>query len=134
MSYFTAMDTELVERLYGALRSGDAAALAAALAPDVALHVPGDHHLAGTHRGPGAVLEFLTATSGATDGGERVEVIDVLGGREHVAVYARSRARRSGAVLDNPTVHLFRVDGGRVAEIWFHNRDQRPVDAFWGAR
>lgn len=128
------MNTDTVERLYGALRSGDAAVLAAALAPDVALHVPGDHPLAGTHRGPAAVLEFLTATSRATDGGERVEVIDVMGGREHVAVYARSRAQRAGAVLDNPTVHLFRVDGDRVAEVWFHNRDQRPVDAFWWTR
>jgi uncharacterized protein len=128
------VNTDTVTRLYGALGGGDAARLAAALAPDVALHVPGRHHLAGTHRGPAAVLEFLTATGSATDGGEDVELLDVMGGREHVAVYARSRARRAGAVLDNPTVHLLRVDGGRVAEIWFHNRDQRAVDAFWGVR
>jgi uncharacterized protein len=128
------MTTDTVTRLYGALGSGDAGALATALAPDVALHVPGRHHLAGTHRGPAAVLEFLTATSTATDGGERVEVLDVMGGREHVAVYARSRARRGDAVLDNPTVHLLRVEGDRVTEVWFHNRDQRSVDAFWGIR
>lgn len=62
------------------------------------------------------------------------EVIDVMGGREHVAVHPRSRAQCAGAVLDNPTVHLFRVDGDRVAEVWFHHRDQCPVDAFWGTR
>ena len=38
------------------------------------------------------------------------------------------------AALDNSTVHLARVESGRIAEIWFHNFDQQAVDAFWGTR
>jgi hypothetical protein len=40
--------------------------------------------------------------------------------------------RRAGhADLDNFTLHLLRIESGRIAEIWFHNRNQPAVDAFW---
>jgi hypothetical protein len=29
------------------------------------------------------------------------------------------------------TVHLLRIRDGRVAEAWFHNRDDAAVSAFW---
>ena len=47
--------------------------------------------------------------------------------------YVRVTAQRDGrAPLVNYTIHLFRLgDDDRIAEIWFHNREQAPVDAFW---
>ncbi|GAA1861609.1 hypothetical protein GCM10009836_47240 [Pseudonocardia ailaonensis] len=59
----------------------------------------------------------------------RTEVLDVLGGRDHAAVYCRVQAPG----FDNFSVHLLRIVDGRVAEAWFHNRDQAHVDAFWAA-
>lgn len=56
----------------------------------------------------------------------------MLVGEHHVAVYCRIRGRRPGrADLQNETLHLYRIEDGKVAEIWFHNRDQTAVDAFW---
>ena len=56
----------------------------------------------------------------------------MLAGADHVAVYLDVRGERDGRVdLENRTIHLFRIADGRVAEIWFHNWDQRAVDAFW---
>ena len=41
-------------------------------------------------------------------------------------------ATRDGrAPLDNLTVHLARLDGNRIVEIWFHNFDGPAVAAFW---
>ena len=50
---------------------------------------------------------------------------------DNVAVCCHIRGRRlDRAVLENLTLHLYRVDGGRVPwEIWFHTRDQAAVDA-----
>jgi hypothetical protein len=66
--------------------------------------------------------------------GGRTEVVDVLAGRSYAAAYCRVHADSpADAGLDNSTVHLFRMAGDRVAEVWFHNRDQAAVDAFWTA-
>lgn len=122
---------EIARRLYLALAEGDLAGAAAHLAPDVALHVPGTHALAGTHRGLDGVLAFVTGTRARTDDGEHVEVLDVLAGATSAAVHCRVTATRGDRQLDNSTVHLLHLRDGRVTEIHLHNFDGAAVDAFW---
>ena len=123
--------TPPVHRLYRALTDGDVTRAAATLAPDAVLHVPGHHPLAGDHAGPPAILTFLAAIRAGSDAGERIEVLDVMAGREHAAVYCRVRAERGPDTLDNHTVHLLRIENEQIAEVWFHNREQAGVDTFW---
>lgn len=123
---------ELLAGLYGAVAAGDPGAALPLLTPDVVLHVPGAQPLSGDHRGPQAVVDFITASSTMADRTEHVELIDLLVGGSHAAAYCHVTGTREGTkVLDNTTVHLFRIDGGQIAEIWFHNWDQLAVDAFW---
>ncbi|MEM9133241.1 MAG: nuclear transport factor 2 family protein [Actinomycetota bacterium] len=99
-----------------------------ALSPDVVAHVPavGDLH------GVDALAGFLLETAAKTDDGEHLELLDALAGESHVALYFRITATRADrAPLDNLTVHLARLDGDRIAEIWFHNFDGQTVAAFW---
>lgn len=117
--------------LYGALAQRDLGAAAELLEPDVVLHVPGTHPLAGTHRGLDEVLEFTAATTAATDDGETIEPLEILTGIEHVAVLCRVTATRGERRLDNSTIHLLRLRSGRVTEIHLHNFDGSAVDAFW---
>jgi ketosteroid isomerase-like protein len=134
MNYLAAEATDVdhVVTLYRALADGDVAGAAATLDDDVVLHVPGTHPLAGDHRGPDAVLGFVAATRARTDDAEQIEVLDVLAGERYVAVAARVHATRAGrAPLDNRTVHVLRLDAGRVAEIWLHNFDDLTVSEFW---
>ncbi len=101
----------------------------ALISNDVVAHVPArDEPL----RGIDQLAMFIAETSAKADDGERFEVIDTLAGETHGAIYFRITATRPGrAPLDNFTVHLARLDGGRVAEIWFHNFDNDTVAAFW---
>jgi uncharacterized protein len=124
---------EQVTALYSAPGAFDPSAIVSSLEPDVILHVPGVHSLSGDHHGIAGVGSFLQRSREATDGGEHMELIEVLSGESHIGAYVRVTAHRDGrASLDNHTVHLFRLgDDGRIAEIWFHNREQAPVDAFW---
>lgn len=118
--------------LYSSVADGDAAAAMSHLTDDVVLHVPGTQPLSGDHVGPEAVVAFIAASSSRADRTERVEVLDVLVGGGHAAAYCHVTGVREGRkVLDNRTIHLFRLDEGRIAEIWFHNWDQPAVDAFW---
>lgn len=48
------------------------------------------------------------------------------------ALYFRITATRVGRPpLDNLTVHLARMNEGRIEEIWFHNFDGAAVAEFW---
>lgn len=128
----TTTTTELVLGLYAAVLGGDVEQAATLVADDVRLRVPGSHPLAGTHVGLPAILDFLERTRAVTDDGEHIEVLDVLAGEEHVALYCHVTATRPDrAPLDNLTVHLAHVHEGRITELTIHNRDDRPVDAFW---
>jgi len=112
--------------------AGDPAAALTHLTDDAVLHVPGRQPLSGDHQGPQAVVDFIAAGSTMADRTERVDVLDLLVGTDHVAAYCHVTGERDGRpVLDNRTVHLFRLAEGRIAEIWFHNWDQVAVDAFW---
>ena len=98
------------------------------VAPDVVTHIPavGDLH------GVDALAAFLLDTAAKTDDGESFELIDALAGESHAALYFRITATRAGrASLDNLTVHLARLEAGRIVEIWFHNFDGPAVAAFW---
>jgi len=122
---------DLVLRLRAALEQDDRETAGALLRDDTVLHVPGDHTTNGDYVGLAGLLEFAAASRALGATTER-EVVDVLTGRDHVAVYCNITGHRPGrSVLHNPTLHLYRVADGRVAEIWFHNRDQAAVDAFW---
>jgi ketosteroid isomerase-like protein len=124
-------DTEVAICLYQALARGDLVAAAAHLDPAIALHVPGTHPLAGTHRGLAGVHAYTEGTRALTDDGETLEVCDVLAGTTGTAVHCRVTATRGDRRLDNSTIHLLRIRDGRVAEIHLHNFDGVAVDDFW---
>jgi uncharacterized protein len=134
-SYYTNMNyiANRIEALYSTPGAFDPSVLASSLEPDVVLHVPGAHPLSGDHHGLAGVGGFLQRTREATTDGEHMELIELLGGKSHIGAYVRVTAQRAGRTpLVNHTIHLFRLgDDDRIAEIWFHNRDQAPVDEFW---
>lgn len=118
--------------VYGALATGDPEVARTALHPDIALHVPGTHPLAGVHVGVDAFFGFVLGSRHLTESGEDIEVVDVLEGEHHVGVYCTVRATRPGRTpLENPTIHLVRIRDGLVAEIWLHNFDDLSVNDFW---
>ncbi len=123
----------LVDSFTTRFLAGDVAGAAELCDEDIVLHVGGDHELAGDHRGLGGVLQWIARSTEILGGGsEHFEVLDVLGGQDHGAAYLRVMGDRPGRVsLDNHTVHLHRIVGGRIVEVWFHNRDQSVVDTFW---
>jgi uncharacterized protein len=103
------------------------------LHPDVVLHVPGEQPLSGDHQGLTAIAAFLVGSREVTVAGERIDRVDTLVGDDHVALLVHvSGERADGRRLDNVTIHLARLDeAGLITDIWFHNRDQAHVDAFW---
>jgi ketosteroid isomerase-like protein len=82
------------------------------------------------YRGVDAVLEYLASIGDAV---ERFDssLEDVLVGEGTAAVLFRVVGERRGRRLDTRFILLFRVEEGRIAEVWAVPRDQHAVDEFW---
>jgi len=118
---------------YDAFLADDLVTASQLVAPDAVLHVPGSNPVAGDHEGLDAILDFaLTSRALLGDGAERIRVLDLTSGATYATAICQVTGERPDRpVLHNRTVHVLRVDDGRIAEIWFHNFDQTSVDAFW---
>lgn len=115
---------DVVRAVYAAFGRGDAVAVFALCAPDTVwtMNGPKEHPYAGVFRGVAGVGRFLGALAST------VEVLDFGVDEEHVAGthvvcvgHERLRARATGREVSNRWIHVFRVDGGRVArfEEWY---------------
>ena len=125
----------ILRRFYTGLRDGDLHDVAGCVTPDIVLHVLGRNALSGDYQGAEGLRQFAEASRRLTAGHGRLELVDLLAGDAFTAALCRVTGEREGTLpLDNRTLHLARLEGGRIAEIWFHNYDQHRVDAFWGPR
>lgn len=124
---------EVVGTYGAALRSGDMAALADTLADTIVWHQPGSHQLAGDHSGPEAVMAHLGRFM-ELSGGTFALVPDVVTESGNlVSMTVHFSAQRAGAKdLDQRGVDIFRVENGRIAEVWLISEDQTAEDQFWG--
>lgn len=119
---------DLVRKAYAAYAASDLTTLRACFAPDVTWHSPGRHPLAGDHRGPDAVVRFLTGIGERTGGTFRLEVHDVLANDEHAVLLSRVHGERGGRSLHDNHALIFHVRDGLITECWGHARDQHAVD------
>lgn len=122
----------IVHRFYQAFVAGDLATVDQLMTDDVSFHVPGTGSNAGDYLGKEAVFGFFGKAATASGGSLKLELQDVMVGKDHVAALATYRAEREGrAPLQNNLVQLMKLRDGRIAQSWFHSRNQYEVDAFW---
>lgn len=122
----------IVRRFYQAFVLGDMATVDSLMTDDVSFHVPGTGSNAGDFQGKPAVFGFFQKAVGTSGGSLKLELLDVMTGQDHVAAVATYRAEREGhAPLQNNLVQLMKLRDGRIAQCWFHSRNQYEVDAFW---
>jgi ketosteroid isomerase-like protein len=121
-----------VRAMFAAFRSGDLAAIMAAIPESLEWHFPGrSGGLVGAHRGRDAVLGFLARVMELTGGTFHLDLDDIVGGERHVIALFRGHGTRGTKTLDNPTCLRIRFEGGRPAEIHEFVWDLYAVDDFW---
>lgn len=121
---------EVVQKALGAVRVGDAEAAEAVVASDFVWHIPGRSSIAGDVHGVADWIERLAQLLGA---GLQPTVLDMLEGKEQVAVLQHNTAQKDGHALDVSVVNLFTVADGRVTRLDTYFSDQAAADAFWTA-
>ena len=123
-------NAKLLRKALDALLLGDLASFSAAFRDDVVWHVPGDGPLAGEYRGLPALLALFGRQAGLSDGTLRLEIRDVMASEQHAVAWQRVTARREGFLLDVTEALVFRIERGKVTEVW-QRTDQYSVDEFF---
>jgi uncharacterized protein len=122
---------DLIRSGYDAFGKGDMAALRGLFADDIRWHFPGRNQLAGDYSGIDEVLGWLGRNLELSGGTLRVEPHDILANDEHAVALVRVTARREGRTLDQNSVQLFHVSGGKATEVWITPTDEYASDEFW---
>lgn len=92
-----------------------------------------DRRFAGERRGRAAAIEYIeTARALAHAGGVTLELVDVLESRDRVALLVRETFRLKDREVVIRRANVYRVQDGRIAEVWIFEGDQYDVDALFG--
>ena len=122
----------LVRRGYAAFNSGDVETLLDLFSKDVVQHVPGHGPLAGTYKGPEAVLGYYGKLAELTDGTFRADLVDVHGdGSGHVCATHQISATRNGAKRVTRGAIMFTLVGDKVTDLLELHADLPGDDAFF---
>jgi ketosteroid isomerase-like protein len=118
-------------RYLGAWASPDVQDLLALCAPDVKMHVGGDHSLSGTYVGEDGVRELHRKTQAATGSNFSYELDDVLADDQHAVAVMILKLRQGDRVLEGTTVGAVKIDPqGLVTEAWYLTSDQTAENRF----
>ncbi|MFL5684549.1 MAG: nuclear transport factor 2 family protein [Chloroflexota bacterium] len=125
----THPNVDLIQRYSAALTAGKAADALPFYTEDLVLHIPGRSPHAGTFRGQDAVLAYYTRLFRDTDGRfTPLGVDDILASDSHAASLVRWKVERNGRELEIDRVVIYRIEDGRIAEIWVRDWDQYAYD------
>ncbi len=125
---------ELHRRQADMYAGGAIAPVAELLADDVVWHVPGTSPIAGDHRGRDAVIAYFCTRRALADHTFVMHPKGVLEDGEAVVQLVDGEARIGGELRTWRTAGVYRVAGGRIAEVWLVPLDLAAFDAIWSAR
>jgi ketosteroid isomerase-like protein len=120
---------EVMERYLAAARTLDWDTAFGLFADDLEIHIPGRSPFAGDHRGKQVAIDYITAIRERYgEAGIELEVVDTLASEERFMLLVRERFLDGGDTLEIRRANVYRVAGGRIAEISIYEADQYLVD------
>jgi ketosteroid isomerase-like protein len=124
---------ELHRRQAEMYRGGPIEPVAELLAEDVVWKVPGSSPIAGEHRGVDAVLAYFVRRRELAGETMRMHPGEVLADEEAVVQLVDGTARIDDEEVRWRTVGVYRVEDGRIREVWLVPLDLERFDRIWAA-
>lgn len=114
-----AENKQVVRDMFASLSRGDGAAFLNALSEDVRWTIIGSTVFSGTFHGKQeAIAKLLGPLGEKVEGGVQIEVLNVIGEGDWVAIQARGKATtKTGKAYNNTYAHFFRFEGGKIKEM-----------------
>lgn len=117
------------------LIAGDFPAVFATMADDIIWHQPGNHGISGTVQGKEALGAHLAQFGEKTSGTFKVLTNWVSDNGDLVAANVTFVGTRpDGKELNMNGIDLFRMEDGKIKEVWLFSSNQAEEDAFWDSK
>ena len=114
-----------------ALSRGDFEAVFETMADTIVWHMGGESSLSGIIKGKQALGERLGEFAKRSNGTFRVMTEWAASNDCFVAASVISLAERGEEKLKNPGIDLFRIENGKIQEVWTFGELQEEEDRFW---
>src|SRR4051794_7737026 len=114
-------DASVVRRLYEAREAHDLETTAQLIDADVVWHEP--YEYLGTLRGRDAVMSAIRQSMAETHDTFSLRVTDLLASEAHVVALVDFTAERHGGRMSGREIGVFKVDHGRITEVWFYTAE-----------
>jgi ketosteroid isomerase-like protein len=112
---------------------GSVESVAELLAEDIVWHVPGKSQIAGEHRGADAVLAYFVKRREVANETMRMHPGEIVADGEAVIQLVDGTATVGGQEVSWRTVGVYRIEDGRIREVWLVPLDLDRFDAIWAA-
>ncbi|MEL3907256.1 MAG: nuclear transport factor 2 family protein [Treponema sp.] len=114
-----------------ALSKSDFAAVFETMSDTIVWHMGGEGPLSGEIVGKQALGERLGEFAKRSNGTFRLITHWAASNDCFVAASVVSLAERGGEKLDNPGIDLFKIENGKIQEVWTFAEHQAVEDTFW---
>ena len=101
------------------------------LDPDIVWHVPGSSPIAGDHRGRDGVARYFERRRARVSATMRMHPGEVMADEDAVAQFVRGSAEVDGEAVEWHTVGAYRIEAGRIAEVWLVPLDLAAFERVW---
>ncbi|HZO37302.1 MAG TPA: nuclear transport factor 2 family protein [Solirubrobacteraceae bacterium] len=112
-------------------RTGDMTNMAPFWHEDLLMHAEGVSPLGGVHRGIDDVLTIFPTMHGICEGNFKVTAEDMIVNDAFAVILTRVDAQRPGASVVQRIIAIWRLEDGKVVELWDHFSDLATWDRFW---
>lgn len=114
-----------------ALSRGDFDAVFETMSDHIVWHMGGESLLSGVIKGKQALGERLGEFAKRSNGTFRISTNWAASNDCFVAASVVSLAERKEEKLNNPGIDLFRIENGKIQEVWTFGEQQEAEDRFW---
>ena len=115
----------------GALSRGDFEAAFETMADTIVWHMGGESSLSGIIKGKQALGEHLGEFAKRSNGTFRVMTEWAASNDCFVAASVVSLAEKGNEKLNDPGIDLFKIEDGKIQEVWTFAQYQTVEDKFW---
>ena len=124
---------QIVETYFSALAAGDIPTVFSLFLEDAVWHQPGENKFSGEQLGLKAIGKMIGGMMEDSQGSLKViKAGEAMVNGNYVNVPITFNAAKANATLDMKGSDLFRLENGKIAEVWLFSENQTGEDKFWG--
>lgn len=129
-----SQNVKLIQEYFNALSQGDFETAGSFLSNDLVWNQPGHGALSGVFKGKEAVFAHLGDFARLSNGTFAIDAVDYITENNNLVIASiHFKATSAHHSISMKGIDLFRIEAGKIQEIWLFSEDIEEEDKFWTA-